>query len=89
MQVTRFQFVIACLLMFAVAMVFIAPSVDLDPTTLGSQQAAMLAMSALLAACTVLSAVLIPTWSSVRGWSFESAAVHFFGLLDLICTRLC
>lgn len=89
MRITRVQFVIACLLIFAVAVVFIAPSVDLDPTTLGSQQAATMAMAALVAAGTGLLTLFIPHWTANQRWSSEPATFHGGGLLDLICTRLC
>ena len=89
MRVTRFQFVIACLLIFSVAVICIAPSVDLAPTTLGSQQAASVAMAALVAASTTLTAVLVPLWASLHGWSLESEPEHFSSLLDLNCSRLC
>jgi hypothetical protein len=63
--------------------------VDLDPTTLGSQQASTIAMAALVAASTALTAVLVPVWASFHNCSSELDVVHFSSLLDLICSRLC
>ena len=88
-RVTRLQFVIACLLVVAVLVILIAPTVDLDPTTLGSQQAAMIALAALVAAGTALVALLAPTFAVLHGCSFEIPVFQLSDLLDLICIRLC
>lgn len=88
MRVSRFQFVIACLLVVAVLAVCVAPSVDLDPTTLGLQQTASMAMMA-LAAGTVLISALILRWDSLHEAQSHLAAFPFPSLLDLICSRLC
>ena len=87
MRVSRFQIVIACLLLVAVVAVCVAPSVDLDPTTLGSQQAASITMTAV--AGTILTSVLVPQWGSLQDGLFHTAAFPFSSLLDLICSRLC
>ena len=86
-RVTRFQIVIACLLLLAVVAVFVAPSVDLDPTTLGSQQAASITTMAV--AGTILIAVLLLQRGSLHDGLFHTAAFPFLSLLDLICSRLC
>ena len=89
MRVTPFQFVIACLLIFSVTVICIAPSVNLDPTTLGSQQAGTVAITAVAAAGMALSAVFISLGLTAQGWSLEVDTLHFSSLLDLICSRLC
>ncbi len=86
-RVTRFQIVIACLLLLAVAAVFVAPSVDLDPTTLGAQQAASITI--MVVAGTILASVLVLQWGSLQDRLFHTAAFSFLSLLDLICSRLC
>ncbi|HSB74470.1 MAG TPA: hypothetical protein VLC12_02405, partial [Terriglobales bacterium] len=88
-RVTRLQFVMACLLLLAVVVVFVAPSVDLDPTTLGSQQAAVMALAGLVAAGTAPVALLVPSFAVWHGCSFETPVLYLSGLLDLICIRLC
>lgn len=87
MRVSRFQIVIACLLLVAVVAVCIAPSVNLDPTTLGSQQAANITMMGV--AGTILTLVLAFQWGSLHDGLFHTAAFPFSSLLDLICSRLC
>lgn len=86
-RVTRFQIVIACLLLLAVVAVFVAPSVDLDPTTLGSQQAASITI--MVVAGTILASVLVLQWGSLQDTLFHTTAFPFLSLLDLICSRLC
>ena len=88
MRVTRLHTVLA-LLLFAIVVIVIAPSVDLDPTTLRAQQAAMMAMAAVAAAGMALTDMLAPDWTAIpvplRGRPLAAS----FGLLDLLCKWLC
>jgi hypothetical protein len=88
-RITRLHIVFSWLLIFAIIVIIIAPSVNLDPTTLSSQQAAVLAMAALAAAGNALAAVVVPMWAMVLDRLFEKATAHLSSLLDLLCTRLC
>ncbi|MGE5207678.1 MAG: hypothetical protein ACM3PW_18860 [Chlamydiota bacterium] len=89
MRITRLHTVLSWLLIVVIVVIVIAPWVNLDPITLGSQQAAMLAMSALAAAGIALAALVAPVWANRWGWPLEKSAAHFSSLLDLICSRLC
>lgn len=89
MRITPLHTVPALLLLFAIVVIVIAPSVDLDPTTLRASQAAILAMAAVAAAGMVLADVLVPDWTAIRRSSGGTLVLALSGLLDLICTRLC
>lgn len=79
----------ALLLLFAIVVIVIAPSVDLDPTTMRAQRAAMMAMAAVAAAGMALADVFVPDWTAIPGSSDGTLVLALSGLLDLICTRLC
>ena len=89
MRVTRLHTVLALLLLFAIVVVVIAPSVDLDPTTLRARQAAMMAMAAVAAAGMAFIDMLAPDWTAMpipfRGGPLSAS----LGLLDLLCKWLC
>lgn len=89
MRVGRLHLVLVCLLIAAIVVITVAPSVDLDPTTLGAQQAGVMATAVLLAAVTTLAAVLVPDPVTLHAWWFHPAACHSLALLDFICSRLC
>jgi hypothetical protein len=89
MRITRLHTLVALLLLFAIVVIVIAPSVDLDPTTLRAQQAAMMAMAAVAAAGMAVADVLVPDWTVMPASFCGIPLLAFSGLLDLICTRLC
>jgi hypothetical protein len=86
---TRLQIVIACLLLIAVVVIFVAPSVDLDPAAMGSQQTLLLAMAALAAAGTALLALQAPEWWAANLVPTSPPPASQRPLLDLTCSRLC
>ncbi|HLK31849.1 MAG TPA: hypothetical protein VKT29_02085 [Terriglobales bacterium] len=88
-RMPRLQTVLAWVLIFAIVVIVIAPSVDLDPAAMRAQQAAMMAMAALAAAGVALATLLLPISLSVVPATQAPAAASLHCLLDLICSRLC
>lgn len=89
MSFTRLQIVIAFLLLFAVVVIVVAPSVDLDPAAMGSQQMVLLAMAAFAAAGAALPAVQSPEWWAAHLVATAPTPASQRPLLDLTCSRLC
>jgi hypothetical protein len=81
--------VVAWLLVLAIAVVFISPIVDLDPTALRSVRAAQSLQMALASAAASFSALLLGLSSN-----FSPSVDRFFvavrgHLFNLNCSRLC
>ena len=82
--------VVSCVLLLAIAAVFVAPSVDLEPTAMRAARAATTAMAALVATATAL----IPFTLPVKKFTLttvipQNVSVSFRELVDIFCTRLC
>ena len=82
--------VVACLLLLAIAAVFVAPGVDLEPTAMRAARAATAAMAALAA---IASGVLTPLVLTPQEFVLTPVIPHrngnFPDLIDVFCTRLC
>ena len=83
-----FKPLLIALLLLAVAVVFFAPSVDLEPTALRASQAAQALQMAIVSAALVFSALVSFVGFSFRR-SLESGLAVDSDLLVLNCTRLC
>ena len=87
----RLEFiVVACLLLLTIAAVFVAPSVDLEPTAMRAARAATTAMAALAATATALTPLNLPPQQfTLATVVLQSVSVTFPDLIDVLCTRLC
>jgi hypothetical protein len=81
---------IVIVLLLIVMTVFIAPTVDLEPTALRAMKAASLLFAALVLAGTAIAALLTvsfsPTWIILASDRARQNAAH---IVDLNCARLC
>lgn len=78
---------VASVLLLSVAAVFIAPTVNLQPTAMRAARAATM----VLAALAILVALAVPRLgreSVVPAWIPAGAKPNFPSLIDLICARL-
>jgi len=75
-------------LLLTVALVFFAPSVDLEPTALRSVQAARALQLAMISAALVFTSLLSIRTISFR-WERDFGPANDSDLLVLNCTRLC
>jgi hypothetical protein len=77
------------LLLLAVAVVFFAPLVDLEPTALRASRAAQAVQAALISAAFVLSGLLCIAVFCFPGGSLDSHLMLRDNLFVLNCARLC
>lgn len=82
--------IVVVILLLTVAVVFISPAVDLEPTALRAAQAASLLLALLALAGSVLASILhTPCLHLVATLTTESAPFFAPDLVDLNCNRLC
>jgi hypothetical protein len=85
--------VLTLLLVLAIAIIFIAPSVDLEPSALRAWRAAVLVFLAIIIAVQVLSGIyyssLLKICSLCAPESSRLCCSSELSLLDLCCARLC
>lgn len=85
--------VLTLLLVLAIAIIFIAPSVDLEPTALRAWRAAVLVFLAIIIAAQVLSGFYCSSLLKICGLYVPEPACPScsseLSLLDLCCTRRC
>lgn len=80
---------ICTLLLIAVLVVFLAPSIDLAPTALRASRAAKMVLIALAAAALTLGPLFPVAAFSVSPESKDSYHTAIDDLVTLNCTRLC
>jgi hypothetical protein len=81
---------IVIVLLLIVMTVFIAPTVDLEPTALRAMKAASLLFAALVLAGTAIAALLSVSFSSTGIiLASDSARQKAANIVDLNCVRLC
>lgn len=81
---------VAGVLLLTVAVVFIAPTVSLQPTAMRAARAAMMAMVALATTATALFTLLLFPAVPLRSSAvLFGDVVSFPELIDLVCARLC
>jgi hypothetical protein len=80
---------IVTLILIAVAFVFIAPSVSLEPTALRAAQAALAFFTALTSACLFSSGLTLRSFFQLPLSFHEPHALSSEELIDLTCSRLC
>ena len=80
---------IVLLLLLAVAVVFFAPSVDLQPTALRASRSAQALQSGLISTALVLSGLLCMAGFCFARRTLDSHLTSHGDLLVLNCTRLC
>jgi hypothetical protein len=85
----RSHIFLAVVLILAIAIVFIAPSVDLAPTALRAWQAACAFFLAIAAAAQLIAGCVRPTLYSAVVDTTVRARAHCNYMSDLSCVLLC
>jgi hypothetical protein len=89
MNMKNIHFGLITLLVLVVAVVFFAPSTDLEPTALRASQAARALQFALISAALTLSLLLCSTCFGFLHRHSESPLASDDDLVTMNCSRLC
>lgn len=80
----------AFVLLVSVLGVFVAPSVDLEPSALRAARAALMTMLAIANAAAVILTLVVPALHAQSALIPHATILHRdSGILDLDCARLC